>query len=266
MKKSITLTLIVALLFTVFGARSSFVYAATIKLSKTTLKLTVGDTYTLKLSGTTKAVTWSSTDKTVATVSTKGKITAKKEGTVKITATVSGKKYTCKVSIFKNKYITKAAYDAKEVVVNKLSYVIPKSFTYKSDSQIGSFYTNDKKNNNGMFVYVAYTGTKALPYNDLKEYGYLVTQDMITEATNENAGIIYSDINEKSYKATDTQTAYITSYNYKSGQTTYNINLYFYSVDNYFIRISTIQTDTYKSSISFDKASKYLLKSVTVSK
>lgn len=76
-----------------------------IKLNKTSLSLAVGESVTL-----TKTVTgykkytiqWSSSDKTVATVS-KGKITAKKEGTATITAKIKGTDYkaACKVTVTK---------------------------------------------------------------------------------------------------------------------------------------------------------------------
>lgn len=73
--------------------------AATIKLNKTTLTLTKGKTATLKISGTSKKVTWSSSKKSVATVNSSGKVTAKKAGTATITAKVNNKKYTCKVTV-----------------------------------------------------------------------------------------------------------------------------------------------------------------------
>ena len=87
-------------------------------ISKKTLKLTVENTYTLKMTGTKKSVKWSSNKKSVATVSSKGKVTAKKAGTATITASVGGKKYTCKVTVVKkpafavgyqklNQYLTK---------------------------------------------------------------------------------------------------------------------------------------------------------------
>lgn len=75
--------------------------ATKVKISKTKVTLKKGQKITLKISGTTKKVTWSSSNKKVATVNTKGKITAKDSGTAVITATVSGKKYTCKVTVKK---------------------------------------------------------------------------------------------------------------------------------------------------------------------
>ncbi|NLK28191.1 MAG: glycoside hydrolase family 18 [Clostridiales bacterium] len=70
-----------------------------IKLNKTNLSLTTGDTVKLKVKGTDENVTWSSNKKAVAKVSKKGKVTAKSEGTATITATVAGKKLISKVTV-----------------------------------------------------------------------------------------------------------------------------------------------------------------------
>ncbi len=75
------------------------VHAAKVKLSKKSITLEVGQKKTIKVKGTTKKVAWSSSDKNIATVSSKGKITAKGEGTCKITAKVGSKKLTCKVTV-----------------------------------------------------------------------------------------------------------------------------------------------------------------------
>lgn len=73
--------------------------AATPKISKTKLSVNVGKRYTLKVKNTKKKVKWSSSKKSVATVSAKGVVTAKKKGTATITAKVGNKKYTCKVTV-----------------------------------------------------------------------------------------------------------------------------------------------------------------------
>lgn len=73
--------------------------AATIKMSAKAKTLTVGKTCTLKVKGTKAKVKWSSTNKRVATVSTKGKVKAKKMGTATIKAKVGKKTYTCKVTV-----------------------------------------------------------------------------------------------------------------------------------------------------------------------
>lgn len=74
-----------------------------VKLNKTKITLIVGKTATLKIKNAPKGkkVIWSTNKKKVATVSKKGKVTAKKVGTAKITAKVAKKKYTCKVTVKK---------------------------------------------------------------------------------------------------------------------------------------------------------------------
>lgn len=74
--------------------------AAKVKLSQTNIGLVPGETFRLKVSGTTKKVTWCSSNKKVAKVSKKGLVTALKKGTAKITAKVGKKKLTCKVTVF----------------------------------------------------------------------------------------------------------------------------------------------------------------------
>jgi len=70
-----------------------------IKLNATSKTLYKGNTYTLKVSGTSKKVTWSSSNKSVATVSSKGKVTTKKAGTATISAKVDGKTLKCKITV-----------------------------------------------------------------------------------------------------------------------------------------------------------------------
>ena len=81
------------------GLRSSAVNAATIKISSRSITLIKGQSKTLKVSGTKKKVTWTTNKKSVAVVSSKGKVTAKKKGTATITAKVAGKKLKCKVTV-----------------------------------------------------------------------------------------------------------------------------------------------------------------------
>lgn len=74
--------------------------AATIKLSKTKLTIEVNATQKLKLSkiNSTK-VSWSSSDKKIATVSKWGTITAKAEGKTTVIAKYKNKKYKCIVTV-----------------------------------------------------------------------------------------------------------------------------------------------------------------------
>ncbi|MGN0291275.1 MAG: CAP domain-containing protein [Lachnospiraceae bacterium] len=71
------------------------------KISKKSASVYVNQTITLKVNNTSRKVTWSSKEKSIATVSSKGVVKGKKAGTTTITAKVGSKKYTCKVTVKK---------------------------------------------------------------------------------------------------------------------------------------------------------------------
>nr|MCR4670744.1 Ig-like domain-containing protein [Saccharofermentans sp.] len=72
-----------------------------LKLDKSSVNILCGKTDTIKavVKGTKDKVTWKSSNTKIATVDANGKVTAKMAGSVTITATVAGKKATCKVQI-----------------------------------------------------------------------------------------------------------------------------------------------------------------------
>lgn len=72
------------------------------KLSAKKLTLNINQSKKLKLSGCGHSVKWSSSNPSIANIQ-KGKITAIRAGSAKITAKVHGKKYLCKVSVNKPK-------------------------------------------------------------------------------------------------------------------------------------------------------------------
>lgn len=72
-------------------------------INKKSLKLYKGKTYKLKLAYNKGKIKWTSSNKKIATVSSKGKVTAKKPGKCVITAKYLGKKYTCKITVKKKK-------------------------------------------------------------------------------------------------------------------------------------------------------------------
>lgn len=100
MKKLLT-RLFIAMLILTFTPTMNTQAKTKIKLNKTKISLQRGKTYTLKVKGTKKKVKWSSNKKTIATVTRKGKVTAKKPGTAVITAKIGKKKYKCKVKVWK---------------------------------------------------------------------------------------------------------------------------------------------------------------------
>ena len=143
MKRFLSLFLVFALLI---GFAPSVHADAAVKISKTKLTLEVGKSSTLKITGTTKAATWASSSKNVATVS-KGKVTSKSVGTANITASVSGKKYTCKVTVEPKKYTEGQYKVGKDIKAGE--YVIFSNkdtsgyFSLTSDANGDDIITND---------------------------------------------------------------------------------------------------------------------------
>lgn len=88
-------------------------------ISDSAVTLTAGFTKTIKVDNTTDSIEWTSSKTDVATVSSNGKITAKKAGSTTITAlTASGQKLTCKVTVKANTY-KETKYSAKDVNYGK---------------------------------------------------------------------------------------------------------------------------------------------------
>ena len=89
-----------------------------VTLNKSSLSLKEGDFETLVATvkpddATDKAVTWSSSDASIATVDNNGKVTAVKEGSATITAKAGEKSATCSVTV------NKEVIDVTEVTLNK---------------------------------------------------------------------------------------------------------------------------------------------------
>ena len=112
-KKNTLLSLMIALSVIIsslsFPGSTAFAARKKIKLNKSTLSLYVKKTYTLKLSGVSakkkSKIKWSSSNKKIATVNKKGKITAKKNGKCNIYAKYGKKKYKCKLTVKKKKSV-----------------------------------------------------------------------------------------------------------------------------------------------------------------
>lgn len=90
----------------IFGLSFSMIAETSItdaahRLNKGKVSLRIGTSYKLKVKGRKRTVTWRSSKKKIATVSKKGKVTAKKAGTATITAKIGKKRLRCQVTVIK---------------------------------------------------------------------------------------------------------------------------------------------------------------------
>lgn len=113
----VTLLLTVCL---IAGVSTKAEAAGAVKLNKKKLVLEYGETGQLKVKNTTKKVKWSSSDKSVVKVNSKGKLTTKGVGMAKVTAKVGSKKYICKVTVADYSGMSN---EQKDVVSYALQYV-----------------------------------------------------------------------------------------------------------------------------------------------
>ena len=112
------------------------VSASAAKLNKKSISLNVGKTYTLKATGTKGKITWTSNKKSVATVSSKGIVKAKKKGTAVITAKYGkSKKFTCKVTV---------KQPVKSIKLNNTSVTLKKGSSLTLKAAIAPSSANNK--------------------------------------------------------------------------------------------------------------------------
>lgn len=103
------------------------VYGTTgIKLNSSSISLYVKDsTYiSASVSGKSSKVTWKTSNSSVATVDSNGKVTGKKAGTCKITASANGKKATCIITVKDNWY--------QKVLQSSVPYKVKGAFDNKT--------------------------------------------------------------------------------------------------------------------------------------
>lgn len=93
--------------------------AGKVKLNKTKVVIGIGETYQLKVKNTKKKVKWSTSNKKIVKVKN-GRLTAISTGNAKVTAKVSGKRYTCRVSVADLEEMSK---EQKKVVSYALQFV-----------------------------------------------------------------------------------------------------------------------------------------------
>lgn len=119
-----------------YSAKGVTAYVGTLpSLSKKSKKIYAGDDFTLTVKNNSKAVKWSSANKAIATVNSKGVVKGVKPGTTTINATIAGAKYSCKVTVVSAMTTTKSS----ELTISR-STTIPLSL--KLDGKL--YYKIDK--------------------------------------------------------------------------------------------------------------------------
>ncbi|WP_092072908.1 Ig-like domain-containing protein, partial [Blautia sp. SF-50] len=126
---------IIFLMFMLLSVIAMPVSASAAKLNKKSISLNVGKTYTLKATGTKGKITWTSSKKSVATVSSKGVVKAKKKGTAVIAAKYGKKKLTCKVTV---------KQPVKSIKLNKTSATLKKGKSLTLKATISPSSANNK--------------------------------------------------------------------------------------------------------------------------
>lgn len=210
--------------------------AATVKLSDKQLTLEVGKSQTLKVTGTKQKITWTSSEKSVATVKN-GKVTAKKVGTTTITATVNKKKYNCEVTTFEGQKITSG----------EVSYVIPKDWTStvlteQGESSLVLLYpasADVTKGASNINLSIVYTGTAKPDDETAKQYVEAkVTEDTINSQLKQSGmKDLISDFKTGMYQS-KVGTVYTAEYKFELQGFAIKQNIYSVFLDNYYIQLN----------------------------
>lgn len=122
-RKIVAVLLLVCMLFAFSAEAFAAVKVKSIKIKGGNVCILVGQTQALKVvftpsNATNKGVTWSTSNKNIATVSAKGVVTGKKPGTVTITATSKENKKikaTCKIEVCKQPAVTSVRLNKTKV-------------------------------------------------------------------------------------------------------------------------------------------------------
>lgn len=117
-RRIVSIVMILALAITLMPVNAN----AAVKLNVTEKTIGVGESVVLKVEGTTKKITWKSSNKKVATVTKKGKVTGKKVGKATISAKIGKKTIKCRITVQSGEAIRpefKAAMDRIEAFYDK---------------------------------------------------------------------------------------------------------------------------------------------------
>lgn len=234
---------------------TSTIRVTSVSLNRTSLDLDVNDTYNLVVTinpnnATNKKVSWSSSNSNVATVNSYGKVTALREGTATITATVDGKSATTRVYVYKEQTtrycntnkerVYSTGYISQNELKNKGNYsyqvVLNTKNTNIYDIEYGNLTTGNEyaaaysywKNKNKPLSLVGGTGTGSIDAgsysnlitHSLKSYNFIPTVSYVKKSGNDLYFNIYINLRNLNY------IEYATPY-YTNGLGVYFVPLYF---------------------------------------
>lgn len=256
--------------------------AATIKLDKKNITLTAGKSTTLHIKGTKKKVTWSTSNKKIATVNKNGKVTAVTGGAISVTATVNKKKYSCKVKVIVavNKAVKDAPFAAKEEAFDKLGAVMPKDWTKEEVQKSGAVTVygllpagvDKEKASSNVAVIVQNTGVDAPDYNTVAKpyFAAQLTTDNLKALYSKNGmeAVTISDFKQSDI-AVNAGTACKTELklDYKVNGTAASIKVVFYDIylNGYFVEIQVADNGV---AVTPDvmQVGEYLLKTLQLTK
>lgn len=161
--------------------------AATPSISKSSLTMCIGNKVTLKVKNTTKTPTWKSSKPSVASVSSKGVVTAKKYGITTVSAKIGTKTYKCKVTVQGNpvlEFSSMTLYKGKSRNIT-LFGATAKSFTSSKPSVVKVTSTKG----NVCTVKAKKEGTAVITCKDKEGHKYQCTVTVISNGnSNGNSG------------------------------------------------------------------------------
>lgn len=239
--------------------------AATVKISDKNVLLETGKSETLKITGSKAKVTWTSSKKSIATVNKDGKVTAKKEGTATITATVNKKKYTCEVTVFK----------AQKLSYGDVTYVIPKDWnsTVLSEQDGNALImfnpssADMTKVVSDIKLTVVKTGTKKPDNKTAKAYFESIASE---ELINNQLALVGVESKITNYKkgtyASKLGTANTASYSFTIMGFDVTQTIYIFYADNYLFQVTTSDFGINGSTLDLNSLSEFIVDSIKVAK
>ena len=190
------------------------------KLNSSRITLNPGKSYTLKVNGTKLTPAWRSSNSKIVTVNKKGRITAKKAGTAKITATFGGKKFVCTVTV------KKASAAANKLAKNyaKVRNYINKNGRYSED---GSKYIEASIDAETTAILSYDTKSDKLDMGlslQIKKEGIISAMDILVNCAKSDSARVISGIYASGNAVYTTATMKASIYNGKQNLVFYNTN------------------------------------------